>query len=607
MTDLNSLCLLSAIAVEEALCPLYLAPDEICLDTALACCALANPVALSSISSSRPSSKTSPTRPSDLLPIPSNKCKEIRLKEATLSWDRDKLERTTKVEIDKQIRLGCLSAESYDRADLPPGCAIVPGVLVYKDKRDGRATARLAANGPRSLTSIPATAPGTCTFAGVASTPDRAFCMAMMQAHCESRHEKLTITDFDVVGGFLHVKRTSKIRLFILLPKNLPHPDAGRYKDVFGCVYGLQESNNLFNAAVDVTAASADFHKCPTSPHTYVAFDPDDPALKCVANVIVDDFLTLDNMEGTPLTLRLKAALIARFTEITSNSPSTTFAGIEHKQLSNGAIATSQSGYINRVASIIGVSHLPPILHISDKTFFHASITPEDIVPTDLDAYTKLTGHLVHMLQTRDDVKHFISHLSSKNSCADVGDHTKAILLLRFLHSTSTVGRVFKSDCPQIVAFSDASFANQDNGRSTGAYFLSVGPANAPFISFAKALDSVSPCPMVAEYTTSNLCCQEIMHYRQFSRDLGWPPDGPTPFYMDSQTSINLVVAPEISKKSRFLAAKHHHIRERATDGDILPQKVSSSGQRADAMTKIFPPARMIANYKSLLNLNSII
>jgi len=391
MTDLNSLCLLSAIAVEETMCPLYLAPDEICLDTALAFCTLANPVALSSISSPRISQKTSPIRPSDLLPIPSNKCKEIRLKEAALTWDRDKLERTTKVEIDKQIRLGCLSAESYDRSDLPPDCAIVPGVLVYKDKRDGRATARLAANGPRSLTSIPATAPGTCTFAGVAGTSDRAFCMAMMQAHCESRHEKLTISDFDVVGGFLHVKRTSKIRLFLLLPTNLPHPDAGRYKEVFGCVYGLQESNNLFNAAVDTTAASADFHKCLTSPHTYVAFDPDDPALKCVVSVVVDDFLTLDNMEGTPLTLRLKAALIARFTEITSNSPSTTFAGIEHKQLANGAIATSQSGYINRVAAIIGVSHLPPILHISEKTFFHASTTPEDLIPADLVAYTKFT------------------------------------------------------------------------------------------------------------------------------------------------------------------------------------------------------------------------
>jgi len=431
--------------------------------------------------------------------------------------------------------------------------------------------------------------------------------MAMMQAHCESRNEKLSLTDFDIVGGFLHVKRTSKVRLFILLPANLPHPDAGKYKEVFGCIYGLQESNNLFNAAVAITAASAGFHKCLSSPHTYVAINPDDHDQKCVVNVVVDDFLALDNMEGTPLTLRLKAALIARFSEITSHSPSTGFAGIEYRQLSNGAIATSQSGYIARVAALIGVSHLPSILHISDKSFFDDSITPEDIVPADLAAYSSLTGHLVHALQTRDDVKHFISHVCSKNACANIGDYKKAILILRFLHSTSSIGRVFKSSCPQVVAYSDASFANQTTGRSTGAYFLSVGPLNAPFVSSAKVIESVSSCPMIAEYTTSNLCCQELMHYRQFSRELGWSSVGPTPFFMDSQTAINLAVAPEISKKSRFLAVKHHYIRERITEGDIQPLKISSAGQRADAITKIFPPARMIANYTNLLNLNSIV
>jgi hypothetical protein len=76
---------------------------------------------------------------------------------------------------------------------------------------------------------------------------------------------------------------------------------------------------------------------------------------------------------------------------------------------------------------------------------------------------------------------------------------------------------------------------------------------------------------------------------------------------MDSQTAINLAVAPEISKKSRFLAVKHHYIRERITEGDIQPLKISSAGQRADSITKIFPPARMIANYTNLLNLNSIV
>jgi hypothetical protein len=73
---------------------------------------------------------------------------------------------------------------------------------------------------------------------------------------------------------------------------------------------------------------------------------------------------------------------------------------------------------------------------------------------------------------------------------------------------------------------------------------------------------------------------------------------------MDSQTSINLIIAPEISKKSRFLSVKHHFIRERVANGDILPVKVSSLDQRADSMTKIFPPAKMIANYKNLLNLH---
>ena len=77
---------------------------------------------------------------------------EIRIKVTELSWDHKKLKRNTKVEIDKQIRIKCLSAESLDHTMRPPNCAIVSGVLIYKDNRDGQATARMTANGPRSLT-----------------------------------------------------------------------------------------------------------------------------------------------------------------------------------------------------------------------------------------------------------------------------------------------------------------------------------------------------------------------------------------------------------------------------------------------------------------------
>jgi len=117
------------------LCPIYLDNDEICLNTALAHCALTESIALAA-----PHSPILHT--SRLIPIPSTKCKEIRLKEAEFSWDREKLQRTTKVEIDKQIRIKCLSEESFDHSALPHACVIVPGVIIYKDKRDGRATAR---------------------------------------------------------------------------------------------------------------------------------------------------------------------------------------------------------------------------------------------------------------------------------------------------------------------------------------------------------------------------------------------------------------------------------------------------------------------------------
>ena len=154
MDDLDSLCLASAIAAEKVLCPLYLDSDEICLDTALAHCAVIQHDPLFSFNNPLAfrSSTTSPLHPSELLPVPSTKCKEIRLRVAKSLWDPEKSERTTKMEIDKQIRIGCLSEDNYSKVDLPADCAAVIGVVIYKDKRDGRATARMAANGPRSLT-----------------------------------------------------------------------------------------------------------------------------------------------------------------------------------------------------------------------------------------------------------------------------------------------------------------------------------------------------------------------------------------------------------------------------------------------------------------------
>ena len=536
---------------------------------------------------------------SSLKPVSSVQCKEIPMMQALRCVPKSRIAAVTKTEIDKQQRLGCLGRRFYSKSELPQGCGTVYGHALYKLKADGRETVRIAAMGNR----LPKD-PSVVNFAAVASDDDKSFVLAMMQAHAEARGDKLNITLFDVVGGFLHIKRTSSVRLFLLLPLNLPHPLAGMYVEIFGALYGLRESNRLFMNELQRVIATAGFSSTVVSPMTFVAFDPDDSGKKCVVSVHVDDGRALDNCPS--LTTRLIHVLEARFGSLTKSSSSGsftgTFAGIEMAQLPNGAILTTQDSYIRRVAGIIGVEHMEPVDIPGENDFFCVSSSAADLVPVDPLKYQSLSGHLVQMLKTRDEIRHLVSHSCSRNSSPDEGDYSKAVHILRYLHSTLGVGRVYKSSSAVVYAHADAAFAVHSNGCSAGAYFLSVGSANAPFHCYARAQSDVATCPMTSEYYSAASSCKAVMFYREFSRALRFAPIAATCLYLDSRTAVNLVVAPEVSKRSRHIAVSFHYIRQLVAEGHIRVQHVLSQYMRADAITKIFPRAKFRRQRAALLN-----
>jgi hypothetical protein len=187
-----------------------------------------------------------------------------------------------------------------------------------------------------------------------------------------------------------------------------------------------------------------------------------------------------------------------------------------------------------------------------------------------------------------------------------VGDYVKAIHLLRYLYSTATLGRVFDATAVDIIIHADAAFANNANGASTGAFFLSVGPANAPFHSEAKAQIDVATCPMTAEYYTAGAACKAIVHYRQLADDLGWSLIRPSTMILDAKTAINLVTAPEVTRKARHMFVEHHYIRDVAAKGIIALTYVPSEQQRADVMTKHLSPSAFVKGQAALLNLSSL-
>jgi len=532
----------------------------------------------------------------DLLPEPITKCKEFGLGHALRNQDREKLIASTAVEMKKQQSLGCLGTLSFDSlASLPAGCGVVDAHVIYKDKADGRSTCRIAGRGDRLPLSV-----GEVTHASVASDADKMLTLSLMQAHCAKRGESLAIRDYDIVGGFLHIKRTSKVRLFLRLPTTLPHPMAGKFLEIHGALYGLRESNRLFSLEVARVLSAAGFTASSVSPMTFVKHSLVDPGIKCCVNTHVDDFRTLDN--DRTLTASLVTALETRFGALTCHDPSTSFTGVEFKQQTNGAILASQDMYIARVASSIGIDHMGPVTNVAHDDFFRLPLELPDSENMDPIIYQSLTGHLIQLLKTRDEIRPYVSFLCAQNGKPTKGAFARALHVLRYLKSSPGVGRVFYSMDTNICAHSDASSVPDINGCSTGGHFLSVGAHNAPFVSFAKAQDDVATCPMTAEYYSAGECCKSLIHFRQLATDLGWPQLYPTSLFLDNRTALSLVNAPEGTRKARHIPIRYHYIRQLAARKVICVIHVSSAKQRADILTKYLPIKQFLLKRSCLLN-----
>ena len=140
------------------------------------------------------------------------------------------------------------------------------------------------------------------------------------------------------------------------------------------------------------------------------------------------------------------------------------------------------------------------------------------------------------------------------------------------------------------------------DGHSSLAYFLSVGSNNAPFACSAKAQKHVATCPMTGEYYSAGSSCSDIIFFRQLAEDLGWLQLKATNLCMDNKTAMALAKAPEVSRKSRHILLKYHHIRDLIAEGIVSVSYVPTKDMRANVLTKALPRKLFIFERDRLFN-----
>ena len=175
----------------------------------------------------------------------------------------------------------------------------------------------------------------------------------------------------------------------------------------------------------------------------------------------------------------------------------------------------------------------------------------------------------------------------------------KQIQLMRYLKAWPTLGPVFSADPASyptgvtLYGASDSSHASHsEDGRSHSGYTIAVGgPLNTPFFVYSRVeTGGIGISPHDSEYMTVSRLARMILYFRQFATDLGFPQPDPTPLATDSQTSIDLTVAPAVSKHSRHVRQHHHFLRDLYQQKEIVPTHVGTHDIVPNGLTKTLGP-----------------
>ena len=90
-----------------------------------------------------------------------------------------------------------------------------------------------------------------------------------------------------------------------------------------------------------------------------------------------------------------------------------------------------------------------------------------------------------------------------------------------------------------------------------------------------------------AEYIAANEAGSDGVWFQNFMSELGYPPTGATPLWLDNQSAIRVGKNPEHHSRMCHLLPKYHWLQEQVEDRVFSLDYVPTSSMRADILTKL--------------------
>ena len=134
--------------------------------------------------------------------------------------------------------------------------------------------------------------------------------------------------------------------------------------------------------------------------------------------------------------------------------------------------------------------------------------------------------------------------------------------ILRYLKGTQELKIKYNgvSDAG-LIRFSDSDWGeNRDDHHSTSGHIFLM--ANGAISWASQQQKTVALSVGEAEYMELASTGQQAAWLRSFSREIGFPIEGPIPLCSDNQAAIFLMVNPAVECQMKHIDIRHHYIWE---------------------------------------------
>ena len=157
--------------------------------------------------------------------------------------------------------------------------------------------------------------------------------------------------------------------------------------------------------------------------------------------------------------------------------------------------------------------------------------------------------------------------------------------ILRYLKGSINQALFFGGSNISLQGYVDADMAGDiDNRRSTTGYVFTIGGTTVSWVSKIQSVVALSTTK--AEYVAATEASKEMIWLQRFMSELGKEHDMGR-LYSDSQSDIHLAKNSAFHFRTKHIQLKYHFIQSVLEDGELKLEKIHTSQNPADMLTKV--------------------